>query len=174
MKSTDNLTLTSLTNKYLNGAVKLVESVFKHEDEIIRTELEASINNKSLVSYNNHCDSDVKSLKYFIVVNNKEKVLGIIGIYTLFEDFEDTDWIGWYCVSKKYRGKGIGIFLLNFVIDLSKDIGKKYLCLYTSTDKSEKKAQKIYEKNGFYITKRVKEDGYEILFRRKDLSLSNI
>ena len=54
MKSTDNLTLTSLTNKYLNSAVKLVESVFKHEDEIIRTELEASINNKSLVSYNNH------------------------------------------------------------------------------------------------------------------------
>ena len=50
MKSTDNLTLTSLTNKYLNSAVILVESVFKHEDEIIITELEASINNKSLVS----------------------------------------------------------------------------------------------------------------------------
>ena len=146
MKSTDNLTLTSLTNKYLNSAVKLVESVFKHEDEIIRTELEASINNKSLVSYNNHCDSDVKSLKYSIVVNNKEKVLGIIGIYTLFED---TDWIGWYCVSKKYRGKGIGIFLLNFVIDLSKDRGKKYLCLYTSTDKSEKKLKKFMKKMDF-------------------------
>ena len=50
MKSTDNLTLISLNNKYLNSAIKLVESVFKHEDEIIRTELEASINNKSLVS----------------------------------------------------------------------------------------------------------------------------
>lgn len=173
MKSTEDLTLISLNNKYLNSAIKLVESVFKHEDEIIRTELEASINNKSLVSYSNHCDSDVKSLKYFIVINNKEKVLGIIGLYTLFEDFEDTDWIGWYCVNKKHRGKGIGMFLLNFVIDLSKNRGKKYLCLYTSTDKSEKKAQKIYERNGFYITKRVKEDGYEILFRKKDLSLSD-
>ncbi len=56
------------------------------------------------------------------------------------------------------------MLLLNFVINESKARGKKYLCLYTSTDKSERNPQKIYEKNRFYITNRVKKDGYEILF----------
>ncbi|WP_195990266.1 hypothetical protein [Clostridium sp. D53t1_180928_C8] len=105
MKSTDSLTLITLTNKYLTSAAKLVESVFKHEDEVIKSELEASINKKNLTYYNNHYDSDVKTLQYFIVINNKEKFLGIIGIYASFENFEDIDWIGWYCVSKNIERK---------------------------------------------------------------------
>ena len=78
-------------------------------------------------------------------------------------------WIGWFCVHKKYRGRGIGVALLNYSIEVAKERGKRYLSLYTSTDKNEAEAQVLYELNGFYITKRIYKKGYEILFRRKDL-----
>ena len=59
--------------------------------------------------------------------------------------------------------------MLNYSIEVAKERGKRYLSLYTSTDKNEAEAQVLYELNGFYITKRIYKKGYEILFRRKDL-----
>jgi len=158
-----------LTKKYLNKGVKLVESIFKYEDESSKREIEASVDEKKFQKYVTEIDRHIRSLEYFVAVNTKGKCVGIIGMYTLVENYEDTLWLGWYCVHKKHRGRGIGKLLLDFVIDEARERGKKYICIYTSTDSNEAKAQEIYEKYGFYIIKRIKKNGYEILYRKKTL-----
>lgn len=158
-----------LTKKYLSKGIKLVESIFTDEEESVKKEMEASVDEKKFQKYVTKIDRHIRSLEYFIAVNTKGKCVGIIGMYTLIESYEDTLWIGWYCVHKKYRGRGIGKLLLDFVIDKARESGKKYICLYTSTDNNEATAQEIYEKYGFYITERIKKDGYEILYRKKTL-----
>lgn len=159
----------SITKEYLNKGVKLVESIFTDEDESAKRELEASIDEKKFQKYVTKIDRHIRSLEYFVAVNTNEKVVGLIGMYTLIENYEDTIWIGWYCVHKKHRGRGIGKLLLDFVIDEARKRGKNYICLYTSTERNEAKAQEIYEKYGFHITKRIKKNGYEILYRKKTL-----
>lgn len=169
MESQGEIKIQLLTKEYLKTAVKLIETTFTDEEESGRKEVEASIDPKKFQKYVMKIDRHVRSLEYFIAIDSRGKGVGIIGVYTLIENYEDTIWIGWYCVHKKQRGKGIGRMLLDFVIDKAKESEKKYICLYTSTDKNEEKAQELYERYGFYITKREKKDGYDILYRRKVL-----
>ncbi|EHI98421.1 GCN5-related N-acetyltransferase [Clostridium sp. DL-VIII] len=169
MDSDEDIEILVLTKKYLNKSIKLVETVFTDEEESMRKEIEASIDEKKFQKYVTKIDRHVMSIEYFTAINSKKKVIGFIGMYTLIENYENTIWLGWYCVHAKYRGRGVGKLLLDFIIDKARERGKKYICLYTSTDSNEAKAQEIYEKNGFYITERVKKNGYEILYRRKTL-----
>lgn len=158
-----------LTKKYLNDGITLVKSIFKDEGKSLRRELEASVDERKFSKYIKKYDRDMKSLEYFIALDKNEKVLGIIGLYSISKDFQDTYWLGWYCVDISERGKGIGKSLLDYAINVAKKRGKKYLCLFTSTDKNEAKAQKIYEKSGFFITKTVHKKGYDIIYRKKIL-----
>ncbi|MGL4772771.1 MAG: GNAT family N-acetyltransferase [Clostridium sp.] len=169
MQISETIEIVPLSKEYLKQASKLVRHVFDDEDEPPTIELEASIDPKKFSIYVEEYDEDLISLEYFIAVENKKKVIGTIGLYSIYCNFENALWIGWYCVDKKYRGKGIGIALLNFAIKEAKNRGMKYLCLYTSTKGREKKAQEIYEKNGFFITQRIKKKGYEKLYRKKIL-----
>lgn len=169
MKEYSSINIIKLTKLHLKSAIKLVNSVFSEEDEYPEIEIKASVYEKWFNCYVSKYDDEIISLKYFVVVNDKEKVIGIIGIYETKYDCKDTTWIGWFCVHKKYRRMGIGRDLLNYITEIAKLEGKRYLALYTSTDKNETKAQGLYESNGFYITKRIYKKGYQILFRRKDL-----
>ncbi len=163
----NKVTIIPLTDRYLNQAINLVYSIFPDEDEPISIELFASIHKIRLKEFVNHLDTEIKSLKYFIATDNHDRVIGIIGLYTTNEDYEDTYWVGWYAVDLNERGKGIGRALLEHVIKIAKKSGKTNLCLYTSTDPDEATAQILYEKNGFEITKRVKKEDYDLLYRRK-------
>lgn len=158
-----------LTKEFLEESIDLVESIFDDEGTSLRKELEASVDEKEFVKYVKRYDRNMKSLEYFIAIDKRYSVLGIIGLYSLKKDYKDTYWIGWYCVDENERGKGIGKELLEFVINMAKFREKKYLCLYTSTDNNEAKAQKIYEQYGFFITKVIHKKGYEILYRKKVL-----
>ena len=169
MDKANSINIIKLTKEYLKSAINLVNAVFDEEDEYPKAEIKASINEQWFNEYKSKYDNNLISTEYFIVTNEKQKVKGIIGIYELEGDYQDTMWIGWFCVHKKYRGRGIGVALLNYSIEVAKERGKRYFSLYTSTDKNEADAQVLYELNGFYITKRIYKKGYEILFRRKDL-----
>jgi len=92
-----------------------------------------------------------KKIKYYVAVGNK-KIIGTTGFYVVEGD-NDSYWLGWWCVDPKYRGKGIGKRLLRFIINKAKKSNKKFLRLYTSNDKNEMLANKIYDKLGFKITK---------------------
>ncbi|MHC1682302.1 MAG: GNAT family N-acetyltransferase [Clostridiaceae bacterium] len=158
-----------LTKTYLEQSINLVESTFDEEDMSLSKELEASVDEKKFAKYVKRYDKNMRTLEYFIAKDNNQRVIGIIGLYSLKKDYKDTYWIGWYCVDINERGKGIGKALLEFIITMAKYREKKYLCLYTSTDKNEAKAQKIYEQYGFFITKVIHKKGYEILYRKKIL-----
>ncbi len=169
MRKSDDVRIIPLEYKYLEQSFKVVNANFEGEDESIRKELEASVDEKKFNKYVNEYDNDMISLEYFIAIDESERVLGTIGLYSLRKDYEDTYWLGWYCVREEERGKGIGIALLEFVIEESRRRNKKYLRLFTSTYKSEAKAQGIYEKYGFYITKKKKRKHHYILYRKKVL-----
>jgi GNAT superfamily N-acetyltransferase len=82
-----------------------------------------------------------------------KRVIGVTGIYTLSADEKDSAWLAYYCVDKRFRKKGYGTKLLDFIINLAKDMGKDYLKLYTSYNQNIKNAMNIYEKRGFKIDK---------------------
>lgn len=162
------ISIIKLANDHLKQAEKLANKIFNDEDSKPSKELRASTSEVAFTKYQDKYDSDIKNLDYFVAIDNK-KVVGLIGLYTTNCDFQDTAWIGWYCVDPKQRGKGIGKSLLDFVISKAKEVNKKYLALYTSTDESERAAQVVYEKYGFHITHTEKKAGYDLLFRRKTL-----
>lgn len=163
-----------LEKKYLSDTIKLINHIFPNEDllseefpdisSIPSKELEASLNKN--LNFKNY-----KYLKYFIALNKKGEIVGTTGLYSLKSDNKDHCWLGWFCVSQKYRNKGIGKLLLNYSVNKAKKEKKKYLNLYTSTNPNEAVAQIIYEKNDFYITKqkRIKQGNYKIFFRQKKL-----
>ena len=139
-----------LSKETLNSASKLTLSVFhskKTDEDYPPKWFKASLNSKTnKKTYN---DLDVKDLKYYVALDDKDKVLGIIGYYTLEYDEKEAYWLGWYCVDPKSRGKGVGKLLLEFIIKKTKKDRKTWLRLYTSNEPNEKRANKIYDKLGF-------------------------
>lgn len=152
-----------LEKKYLVKASRVADDIFKGENPPPSFMFQASLNKETF--------SDIIGMEYFIAVNEEDNVIGTSGLYLTKEDYKDSCWLGWYCVDKKYREKGIGTLLLDYAINEAKTRGKKFLNLYTSTNPREKAAQKIYEKKGFKITDRKREKcgKYEIFFRKKEL-----
>tara|TARA_Y100000310_G_scaffold345508_1_gene465799 strand:+ start:4939 stop:5202 length:264 start_codon:yes stop_codon:yes gene_type:complete len=82
-------------------------------------------------------------------------------------DENEAYWLGWMCVHSDYIGKGFGSKLISFAVKKAKKDGKKFLRLYTSEDPAQAKAQKVYEKKGFRITRReiIKGEKYKRIYR---------
>ncbi|MGL5352662.1 MAG: GNAT family N-acetyltransferase [Clostridium sp.] len=163
------ISIVNLEKKYLKEVIKLVLNTFPDEDELPNKELEASIDNEKFNRYKKKSENDIRSLEYFVAIDEFDKVSGIIGLYTQDSDYYESYWVGWYCVNNTKRGLGIGNLLLQYAIKLSKERGAKYLWLYTSSDEGERKAQEIYEQNDFKIKFTEYGDDYDIYYRRKVL-----
>jgi len=163
-----------LSDKGLKDAIALIERVFDSKPSDIDypgkwlpLSLKESI--KERVDSLNICTY----LKYYLGIDEEtEEIIGIIGIYSLEVDENDSDWVAWYCVDNKFKGKGYGSKLLDFVINLSRKRGKKYLKLYTSYNTDIEKAMVLYKKRGFHITKEEKhpDTGEEVVYLKLDLS----
>ena len=65
-------------------------------------------------------------------------------------DFEDIIWLG-ICVLEKYRGKGIGKCIMNYLLDYCKNNNINEL--YLTVDKQNIVAKNLYDKLGFAIKK---------------------
>ena len=144
----EKIIIEPLSKKTLAKACKLTLRVFHsdiNDDDYPPKWLKASLDYQK----NKKFDLDVKDLVYWAALDDKDKVVGIVGIYTLKYDEKEAYWLGWYCVDLKSRRKGIGRLLLNFVIAKAKKDGKKWLRLYTSNEPNEKRANEIYDKLGF-------------------------
>lgn len=88
----------------------------------------------------------------YYVLKNKNKIIGVTGLYTIKKDKREANWLGWTCINCKYQGKGIGKKLVEFIINKSKKKNKKYLRVYTNIDKVG-----FYEKLGFKKIKKPKK-----------------
>lgn len=141
-----------LNKTTLEDSIELLLNIFPLEEDHrwIKICLRSSLNGSHI--------EGVKDLEYFIEKEDS-KPISIIGLYSLFKDYKEALWIGWFGVDPEYRNKGLGTKLLNFSIKESKKRGAEYLRLYTSPNPDEKKAHKLYEKKGF---KKFKEESYPV------------
>lgn len=159
-----------LEKKYLFQAGKLADAIFLYEKDTPSEAFEASLDKEKFKTFIKFY-VDILSLEYFVALDQKENILGTIGLYTQKSDEKNTDWLGWFCVDEKYRGKGVGQLLLDIAIKEARNRGKRFLKLYTSTNPNEAKAQMLYEKNGFLKTDQesINEGAFETFFRKKEL-----
>ena len=140
----------------IDEASKLANSVFPQEKYTAESAFRASLdpeNNREFFE-----KFKLVTLKYWVAVD-EGRIVGTTGRYTLEKDKEEANWLGWYCVAPEYRGRGFGKDLLQFIIDLTKKEGKKFLRLYTSNAPGEETAQVVYKKFGFVETGREPEEG---------------
>jgi len=108
-------------------------------------------------------------LKYWVALDENDKVCGTTGLYSEKNDFHEAIWLSWFCVDPDMRGRGIGKQLIEFSIETARGYKKKYLRLYTSDDPNEAAAQFLYEKYGFNIVRTEKKRGYTLMYRERAL-----
>jgi len=111
-------------------------------------------------------NSGITQLNYWVAIDEKSnKVIGLTGLYCKSEDEQEAEWLGWFCVSSRFRGKGIGKELLDFTIDLAQAKAKRYLRLYTWEHPSSDVARMLYLKRGFYqIGKSLNNSGFKTIY----------
>ena len=127
-----------LSKKHLDETITLVQTIFpyKEDQKIARINLIESLFQKN------------NEKSYWVVKNKTGEVVGLTGLYQDQKD-EKTVWLGWFGVHPDSRRQGIGSFLLGYTIKEATRRGFANLKIYTSTDKSERAAHKVYEVYGF-------------------------
>lgn len=157
---------TPLSEKYLEAAVKMVNEVFPEDAEAIwnpEKSLPLSLRPQSEPKEDVFVD-------YWILLNERDEVIGVTGMYRLKDDPKDVVWLGWYCLRNDQRGKCFGKELLEWTVSKAKERGFRKMKLYTSTDPNEAVAQILYDKLEFNIVGEDEGDGiHKTLYREKIL-----
>ncbi|WP_445626987.1 GNAT family N-acetyltransferase [Nostoc sp. DSM 114167] len=111
-------------------------------------------------------NSGITQLNYWVAIDEQSfQVIGLTGLYCKSEDEQEADWLGWFCVASRFRGKGIGKELLDFTIDLAQAKAKRYLRLYTWEHPSSYVARMLYLKRGFYqIGESPNKSGFKTIY----------
>ena len=137
-----------LNQTTLPAAIQLVQSIFIHDDPaFISWTLAANVNPKKYHDLLNSFATTTDRCAW--VALEAEKVMGVVGYYTLLEDMQDAAWLSWFCVAPQFRGKKIGLTLLETAITAVTAKGKSYLRLYTSDIDDQRRAHQMYKQRGF-------------------------
>jgi len=166
----------SLNN--IQKASQLANNVFNSREVLPSVAFEASLNDIKFKLFKKELfdehEINLIDLDYWVAIDgNSNEVLGVIGLYSTEDDHDESSWISWFCIEKRYRGKRIGTKLLEYVIKRSREDMKSYIRLFTSTDPKEAAAQILYNKMGFRIMEergRKKRGIYEIFYRELSLN----
>jgi len=145
--SLNDLTLESLSPKFLTGAIELRDKIFKDMTREEKLSLTASLDKETYRSY--YEESGIQSMQYWVLVDKKDKVIGLTGIYVEEGEISSCS-LGWFCLDMHYRGRGIGEALLEFSIAHAKLLSMKFLTLYTEDSKMYRPAIALYKKYGFF------------------------
>ena len=139
-----------MTQETLDQAVALVTKIFppEYEEEPGTEELPASLDPDARRAF--LAKSGITFLQYWVAMRGK-KVAGIVGLYCYKQDEVEADWLGWFCVKKSARRKGLGSELLLLAISEAKKRGKNFLRLYTTDDPEEIDAHRMFERYGFKV-----------------------
>lgn len=136
-----------LEKKYLADAIKLGQQVFCNDDPArIAFRIEESLNPDKEAALKNLGATYIQ----FWIAQDNHRVIGGVGYYVQLEDIDEAAWVGWFFVDPEYRGKKVGLQLLETVIDAVKKTEKRYLRVYSSShDPLEKRTHQLYERRGF-------------------------
>lgn len=73
---------------------------------------------------------DKKNLPLDFLVYCGNEPIGIIRLCEI-KPYSDTIWLSWFGIVERYRNKGIGKEMLEYIKDVAKTYQKKFLRLYT-------------------------------------------
>jgi GNAT superfamily N-acetyltransferase len=93
----------------------------------------------------------------------------IAGVLTIYDTRDDFMWMDVLAVFKKYRGLGIGKKLIAYAENFIAGKGKSECRIYTNV-KFEKTIA-VYRHLGYVEYQRMREDGYDRIFFRKNVSM---
>lgn len=96
-----------------------------------------------------------------------DKVVGTVGLKKINDDTAELKAL---YLSKELRGQGLGLKLINSVIDKAKEKGYKLILLDSMS--KYKEAVKLYEKVGFIKTERYNDNQYADVFMKLVLDYS--
>jgi len=146
-----------LAKENLEDAQNLMYDTFEDQNKYEKQCLVASLDKKNFKKI--YEKNAVKNMDYWIAKDKKTlEVIGLTGLYNQIEDKDSDAWLAWFCIDKKQRTKGYGKALLNFSVELAKNLSKDSLKLYTYDSKEYLPAMRLYEKYGFEIFDRVKKE----------------
>jgi len=155
----------ALSYMTLKEAETLRDRIFKDDlEDIEKGLLLASLDT---TRYKKICAAnEVRTVSYWVAKDIKSgKVIGLTGIYT--EDEDESCWLGWFCIDEEYRGKEFGKRLLEFSIEQAKNMGKKYLHVYTYKAKRFKTAITMYKQYGFVEYQEKRDDDTHAIYLKK-------
>jgi len=145
-----------LSSTTLKEAEKLRDDTFEDIEEMERDLLRASLDN---IQYKKCLENnDITMISYWIARDKfSKKVVGLTGLYTEIDD-EENCWLGWFCVDKTYRGKGLGKRLLQFAEEQARFLKKETMHIYTYNSRKYARAIEMYKQFGYseYAVKNTK------------------
>jgi len=104
------------------------------------------------------------NVEYYIATDQQDVPIGMTGLYTIdiqggagfatkdrldLEKHSLNMGLGWYSVSEKVQGLGLGKFLFNWSENLAKSRGAKHLEIETDDSEITERAVKMYKKSGY-------------------------
>lgn len=95
-----------------------------------------------------HPEDFYKDGFFAVIKNNRNEIVGTFGLLEYQKGIVE---IRKMYLLKEYRGKGIGKFMMNFLMRKAKDMGYEKVMLETAT--ALKEAIIMYEKYGFELSK---------------------
>ena len=103
-------------------------------------------------------------LSHYYVMEDDGVIIGYGGLWILFENCDITN----VAITKKRQGEGLGMLLLNHLLNKAYEEGCEYVHLEVRV--SNRNAISLYERNGFAITRTRKgyysdnhEDAYDMI-----------
>jgi len=106
---------------------------------------------------------------YWVAVNEQDKVVGTIGLYSKIKDSNEAVWMAYFCVDPNSRKQGIGRQLVEHAIEKAKEAGVSYFKLYSSTLRNEAVSHNLYYGYGFRVVKTKQRLFYKLLYMQLDL-----
>ena len=110
-----------------------------------------------------------EQINYWAAVNEQEKIIGTIGLYSNINDRHESVWMAYFCVDPGFRRQGIGRKLVEHAIEQARTIGVPYFRLYSSTLRNESASHSLYHEHGFRIVKTKHKLFYKLLYMQLDL-----
>ncbi len=147
------LEIRPLTKEYLDKALMLADELFPEHNEDLKPRRELVwYADEERAKREGLRNIDVATQDNWILVDNADNVIGLMGLYTRAQDKQNVVWLNWFGVSKANQQSKIGEALLGEVVKKAVERGFVQMNLWTNKlnpNGEPNPAISFYRKHGF-------------------------